>query len=72
VFQPGLFTALGKEKVNVILITQASSEHSISIAVTDKEAKKAIIAISEEFEKEIEDNLIEPVKPKLICVSLLS
>jgi aspartokinase/homoserine dehydrogenase 1 len=64
-----LFSALGKEKVNVILITQASSEHSISIAVTDKEAKKAIIAISEEFEKEIEDNLIEPVKAETdLCV----
>ena len=48
-----LFTALGKEKINVILITQASSEHSISLAVTDKEAMRAIIAISEEFEREI-------------------
>lgn len=64
-----LFTALGREKVNVILITQASSEHSISIAVTDKEARKAISSISEEFEKEIEDGLIEPVKAEAdLCV----
>ena len=64
-----LFTALGKEKVNVILITQASSEHSISIAVSDKEAKKAIEAMEEEFVKEIEDGLIEPIKAqKDLCV----
>ncbi|MBK8349480.1 MAG: bifunctional aspartate kinase/homoserine dehydrogenase I [Saprospiraceae bacterium] len=64
-----LFTALGKEKINVILITQASSEHSISIAVTDKEAQKAIQAISEEFEKEIEEGLIDAVKAQSdLCV----
>lgn len=64
-----LFTALGKEKVNVILITQASSEHSISIAVSDKEAKKAIEAMEDEFVKEIEDGLIEPIKAqKDLCV----
>ncbi|MFZ1750650.1 MAG: bifunctional aspartate kinase/homoserine dehydrogenase I [Saprospiraceae bacterium] len=57
-----LFNALGKEKVNVILITQASSEHSISLAVTGKESKKAIEAMAEEFAKEIEDGLIEPIK----------
>ncbi len=64
-----LFTALGKEKINVILITQASSEHSISIAVTDKESKKAIQAISDEFEKEIEEGLIDSLKAENdLCV----
>lgn len=64
-----LFTALGKEKINVILITQASSEHSICLAVSDKESKKAVAAITEEFEKEIEDGLIESVKCETdLCV----
>ncbi|MBC7885156.1 MAG: bifunctional aspartate kinase/homoserine dehydrogenase I [Saprospiraceae bacterium] len=64
-----LFSALGREKINVILITQASSEHSISIAISDKEAKSAIASISEEFEKEIEDRLIDPVKAESdLCV----
>lgn len=64
-----LFTALGKEKINVILITQASSEHSICIAVTEKESKKAINAITDEFEKEIEDGLMEPIKAESdLCV----
>lgn len=57
-----LFTALGKDNVNVILITQASSEHSISIAVSDKESKRAKEAIQDEFSKEIEDGLIEPIR----------
>lgn len=64
-----LFSALGREKINVILITQASSEHSISIAISDKEAKKAIQSITEEFEKEIEDGLVDQVKAeKDLCV----
>ena len=64
-----LFSALGREKINVILITQASSEHSISIAISDKETKRAIHSISEEFEKEIEDGLIDPVKAESdLCV----
>lgn len=64
-----LFSALGREKINVILITQASSEHSISIAISDKDAKKAIQSITEEFEKEIEDGLIDQVKAeKDLCV----
>ncbi len=64
-----LFSALGREKINVILITQASSEHSISIAISDKESKRAIASISDEFEKEIEDGLIDPVKAESdLCV----
>ncbi|MBK9255278.1 MAG: bifunctional aspartate kinase/homoserine dehydrogenase I [Saprospiraceae bacterium] len=64
-----LFGALGKEKVNVILITQASSEHSICIAVSDKESRKAEESITEEFNKEINAGLIDPVKvEKDLCV----
>ena len=64
-----LFAALGRDKINVILITQASSEHSICLAVSDKESKKAVSAIAEEFEKEIEDGLIESVKAENdLCV----
>ncbi len=64
-----LFSALGRERINVILITQASSEHSISIAISDKETIKAIKAIKEEFEKEIEDGLIDQVKAESdLCV----
>jgi aspartokinase/homoserine dehydrogenase 1 len=56
-----LFSALAAEKVNVILITQASSEHNISFAVKPEDAFRSKQAIEEEFELEIKSRLIEPV-----------
>lgn len=48
-----LFGALAKEEINVILISQASSENSISFAINSSSAEKAENAIREEFEREI-------------------
>jgi len=48
-----VFRALAKYKVNAILITQASSEFSISIAVVPGDAEKAKSAVEEEFQTEI-------------------
>lgn len=47
-----LFSALAEKQVNVILITQASSEYSISFAVSPADSLKAVNAISEEFQIE--------------------
>ncbi|MDB5274430.1 MAG: thrA [Chitinophagaceae bacterium] len=55
-----LFTALARYKINVILITQASSEHSICLVVDGKEAQKAKTAIDEEFAVEVASKKIEP------------
>jgi aspartokinase/homoserine dehydrogenase 1 len=55
-----LFGALARRRINVILITQASSEHSICFAVLPKEAADAAAAIKEEFEREIVQGAIEP------------
>jgi bifunctional aspartokinase / homoserine dehydrogenase 1 len=55
-----LFSTLGAAKVNVVLISQASSEHSICIVVNDKDVASAKEAINEAFDKEIGDGLIEP------------
>ena len=49
-----LFTALAKHNVNVILITQASSEYTISIAVAPTDSEKARQSIHEEFLVEID------------------
>lgn len=49
-----LFGCLAKQKVNIILITQASSEYSISFAINPKDTAKAKNAIENEFNKEIE------------------
>ncbi|MEM9548283.1 MAG: bifunctional aspartate kinase/homoserine dehydrogenase I [Bacteroidota bacterium] len=56
-----LFTTLAKASINVILITQASSEHSISFAIADKDAKRAKALIEEEFHKEISSKNIAPI-----------
>jgi aspartokinase/homoserine dehydrogenase 1 len=48
-----LFSALANAGVNIILITQASSEYSISFAISPEHTEFAVNAIETEFEKEI-------------------
>jgi aspartokinase/homoserine dehydrogenase 1 len=51
-----LFSALAQGNVNVILITQASSEYSITFAVNPPDTSIASQAINREFEREIKLN----------------
>lgn len=60
-FSKRLFEALSSEKINVSLITQASSEHSICFAISNADAKNAEIVINNEFSYEIEQHKIDPV-----------
>jgi aspartokinase/homoserine dehydrogenase 1 len=60
-FSKRLFDALSQQKINVSLITQASSEHSICIAIDNADAEKAKIAIDNEFNYEIEQHKVEPL-----------
>jgi len=55
-FSGRLFTLLAREQINVVLITQSSSEHSITFAVNPSDAKRAIQLIEMEFELEIQAN----------------
>ena len=67
-----LFSALARRSVNVILITQASSEYSITFAVTPDDSDKAIEAISEEFKKEISRNELHIiVEEKLSIIAIV-
>ncbi|WP_347158381.1 bifunctional aspartate kinase/homoserine dehydrogenase I [Pontibacter chitinilyticus] len=52
-FSGRLFGALAQGNVNVILITQASSEHSITLAVSPEDVEAARQAIEAEFEYEL-------------------
>ena len=57
-----IFSALAEVKINVILITQASSEHSLCIAVLPQYASLAKKSIEREFKFEIFENLVnEPI-----------
>lgn len=60
-FSKRLFDALSRTSINVILITQSSSEHSICVAIEDKRATAAKLAVDREFENEIKIGKIEPL-----------
>jgi aspartokinase/homoserine dehydrogenase 1 len=51
-----LFGALARQEINIILITQASSEYSITFALNPSHSQKASDAIHEEFKIEINLN----------------
>ncbi len=57
-----LFSALAKENVNVILISQASSENSISVAIDSSAVELAEKAIRTEFEKEIATGQVNKIE----------
>ncbi len=57
-----LFGALAKHNINIILITQASSEHSICLAIPPKMGALSKKSIEEEFKLEIFEGKIGEVK----------
>lgn len=57
-----LFATLAREKINVILISQASSEHSICIAIDTVSGRAAKLAIEKEFQNEIRNEEIDEVQ----------
>jgi aspartokinase/homoserine dehydrogenase 1 len=67
-----LFEVLSNENINVIFITQASSEHSICIGILNSDAENAEIAINKAFEIEITQNKVEPcIVEKNLCIIAL-
>ncbi|MBU2940138.1 bifunctional aspartate kinase/homoserine dehydrogenase I [Lacinutrix sp. C3R15] len=60
-FSKRLFETLAQEKINIVLITQASSEHSICLGIETKDAETAKEAIDTVFENEISLHKIEPL-----------
>jgi aspartokinase/homoserine dehydrogenase 1 len=61
-FSMRLFSTLANDKINVVLISQASSEHSICVAVESIHATQAKAAIDREFVHEIREGLIDEIK----------
>jgi aspartokinase/homoserine dehydrogenase 1 len=60
-FSHRLFSALSREAVNVIMITQASSEHTITVGIDRKDADRAKESIELEFENEIRLRKVNPL-----------
>jgi len=57
-----LFGALAQAGINIILITQGSSEHSISFAIQPQFAAKAKKRVEAAFEYEMQMGVVNPVK----------
>jgi aspartokinase/homoserine dehydrogenase 1 len=67
-----LFEVLSNQNLNVIFITQASSEHSICIGILNADAAIAEEAINSAFEIEIAQNKIDPcIVEKNLCIIAL-
>jgi len=67
-FSKRLFEALAGASINVIMITQGSSEHSICVAVEESYTERAKESIDKVFEQEIAAGQVDP----LIVETMLS
>lgn len=57
-----VFQAFEEAKINVILISQACSEHSICIGIDSKDAVRASKKLNEYFSEELKMKLINPIQ----------
>jgi len=56
-----LFGALSRASVNIIFLTQGSSEHSICFGVVPADVTKAEIAVAQEFKYEMQNKFLQPI-----------
>jgi len=57
-----VFSALANAKVNIIMISQASSEHSICMVCREKEAALAVTALKAELADELRYRMIQSIE----------
>ncbi|WP_354624895.1 bifunctional aspartate kinase/homoserine dehydrogenase I [Psychromonas sp. MME2] len=57
-----IFTTISRAGVSIILITQSSSEYSLSFCIGAADTPKALRVLSEEFALEFKNNLLEPIE----------
>ncbi len=60
-FSKKLFEALAGEKINIILITQGSSEHSICVGIDESNAARARRIVDMAFASEIAQGKVDPL-----------
>ena len=60
-FSKRLFATLATQQINVILITQSSSEHSICVGISTANAAAAKTAIDDAFDFEIKTDTVQPL-----------
>lgn len=57
-----IFSALAQVQVNVMMISQASSEHNVCLVVPRKDSDKAVETLRKEFKVDISGKLIDDIK----------
>jgi len=57
-----VFGSMSASGVSIVLITQSSSEYSISFCIEAQEKSKAEQALAESFELELKDGILDPVE----------
>lgn len=57
-----VFSAISRAMCSVVLITQSSSEYSISFCIPHKEVSKACDILNEEFHLELKTGFLEPIE----------
>jgi predicted amino acid-binding ACT domain protein len=62
-----IFSTLKRNQINVVLISQASSEHSVTFCCLQHHAKLAKLALEDEFRRELEMRRIESVDIRAPC-----
>lgn len=68
-----VFAAMSRARISVVLITQSSSEYSISFCVPQSDCVRAERAMQEEFYLELKEGLLEPlaVTERLTIISVV-
>ena len=62
-----IFSAVSSAGTSILLITQSSSEYTISFCVRDDEAEKVKAALDKKFELEIREKLLDEVDVRKDC-----
>ncbi|MER2491448.1 bifunctional aspartate kinase/homoserine dehydrogenase I [Catenovulum sediminis] len=57
-----IFDAISRAKISVVLITQSSSEYSISFCIHSADTERARSVLEQEFELELNNQLLEPIE----------
>jgi aspartokinase/homoserine dehydrogenase 1 len=68
-----VFSALSRKNINVFMVTQASSEYSLCLAVSPRDAETAKTLVEDELQIELRDRQIEDVviEPNLSVVAVV-
>jgi aspartokinase/homoserine dehydrogenase 1 len=68
-----VFEVMSNANISISLITQSSSEYSISFCIHDKDANRALALLEDSFTLELSNHLLDPieVRHKLAIVTLV-